>query len=439
MIALKNATAIQLDPPRVKEGIDIVVDGGTIVDVGIGISKHYRHAKTLSLAGKYVSPGIVCSHNHFYSALARGILARLKPSKNFVEILQHLWWKLDRALDEESLYYSGLVGALDAVKAGTTAVVDHNASPAFINGSLTTLKDGFEKVGLRGILCYEVTDRNGRAGMFEGIEESVSFCAQVSKESRKEGRLIEAAIGAHAPFTLSDHSMKLLAEAVEATGRGIHIHVAEDLYDVTHSRKHYRKDPVARLDGFGLLNNKSILVHGIHLSDGDIDRINKHDAFLAHNPRSNMNNGVGAMRKLKRVRNVVLGTDGIGADMFEEAKFAFFKNNDLKGPLGPNDIARFLQNGNELLGRYFQQSFGRIEKGYAADLVVYDYRPPTPLTAKNVAGHLLFGLSSRDVETVIVNGSIVYEDRQFPFEVETLYKEARRAAQRLWKKMDSLR
>ena len=145
------------------------------------------------------------------------------------------------------------------------------------------------------------------------------------------------------------------------------------------------------------------------------------------------------MKKLGHVRNVALGTDGIGSNMFEEAKIAFFKNSDMGGTLTSNDILQFLQNGNDLLARYFSLKFGEIEKGYVADIVIYDYHAPTPMTNNNLAGHFLYGFSSRDVETVIVNGNVVYEKREFPFDVEGLYEKAQHAAQRLWKKIDSLR
>jgi putative selenium metabolism protein SsnA len=438
MLVFKNANVIHFFPPVVREDLDVVIDDGLIIDVGRNVSKNYQASRTVNLRNKFISPGIVCSHNHFYSALARGILAKVTPSDDFVGILRNMWWRLDRALDEESLYYSGIVGALEAIKAGTTAVIDHNASPSFIKGSLKTLKNSFEKIGLRGILAYEITDRNGEAGMIEGVEEAKEFCKFIQKEKKRPLGLIETAVGAHAPFTLSDQSLRMIGDAIASTHRGIHIHVAEDQHDVSQSRELYNRDPVKRLDMFGILDKKAILVHGVYLSDTDIDLANKRDAFLIHNPRSNMNNGVGYMQKLGRVKNVGLGTDGIGANMFEEAKFGYFKNTETKGGLSPLNFLKFLQNGNEILTRYFDHKFGRIEKGYVADLVVYDYDPPTPLTENNLAGHFIYGFSSRDVETVIVNGIVVYEERKFPFETRELYSKAQAAAQNLWKKMDKM-
>jgi putative selenium metabolism protein SsnA len=439
MLLLKDARILQFVPPEVREGMDILIEGNQIVRVGRNIAPALPKARTIDLAGNLISPGIVCSHNHFYSALARGILAEIRPSADFVSILQNLWWRLDRAIDEEILYCSGLVGAIEAIRAGTTAVIDHHASPSFIGGSLGTLKKAFEKVGLRGILCYEVTDRNGSGGMRDGVKENISFAELVAKEKKSAaGSLLEAAVGAHAAFTLGDEALALLSEAVDTTGGGLHLHVAEDKFDSAASHHLHRMDIMERLEARNLLNGKTICAHGVHLTDSDIERLNKHDCFLVHNARSNMNNGVGYAEKLRAVRNVALGTDGIGSDMFEEMKFAYFKHKDAGGAYWPANFLAFLHNGAILLERYFSGNFKTIEAGSVADLVIYDYRNPTPLVGENLAGHIAFGLSSSSVKTVIINGSVVYEDRQFPFALDPLYERANKAARSLWKRMDEL-
>ena len=440
MIILKNATLINFHPADLKENVDIIIDGNKILDIGKGVSVKYKADKIIDLKGKLVSPGIVCSHNHFYSMLARGIMAKINSSEDFISVLKNLWWRLDRALDEESLYYSGITGALEAIKCGTTSVIDHNASPSYIKGSLNLLKKCFEEAGLRGILCYEVTDRNGEVEALEGIDESVDFIDQVNKgkKSDTENHLVEAAFGGHAPFTLSSLTLKMISEKLEGTGKGIHFHVAEDAYDVSYSHHKYGKDIVKRLEDFGLLNNKTILVHGVYLNESDIKILNKHDGFLVHNTRSNMNNSVGYMSKLHLVKNGALGTDGIGSNMFDEMKFAFYKNADAKGNISMDDVFKLLDNGNMILNRYFDMNFGRIEKGFAADLVIYDYQAPTPLVKENLQGHLIFGFESHDVETVIINGKIVYENRVFPFDTEYIFKKSQAAAKNLWAQMDKL-
>lgn len=441
MLILKNATVAQLYPAKIVDNVDIAIDGDLICDVGPALSQRYPHATVKEMHGRLVMPGIVCSHNHFYSGLSRGIQANIAPSPDFISTLKNLWWRLDRALDEESLYYSGLICSLEAIRSGCTSVIDHHASPGYIGGSLSQLRNAFLKVGLRGMTCFETTDRNG--GMKElqaGVEENIRFANEIDEAKRKGSTpyLVEAHIGAHAPFTVSDAGLRMLSEALIATGRGLHIHAAEDRYDVSHSHHHYGMDLLVRLAEFGLLDSKTLVAHGLYLSDEDIRLLNAHDSFLVHNARSNMNNQVGYNHRLTDITNLALGTDGLGSDMFEELKFAFFKHRDAGGPLWPDSFARALTNGNTLLARNFNARFGRIEAGYKADLTICDYDAPTPLIANNIAGHIAFGMGARSVHSVMVNGAMVYEDRQFAFDCDSIFAEARKVAARLWQRMDAL-
>jgi putative selenium metabolism protein SsnA len=441
MLILKNATRVQFEPACVKEGVDIALEGDLILEVGVNLADKYAQAKVKDLKGKVVMPGMVCSHNHFYSGLARGIMADIKPSPDFISTLKNLWWRLDRALDEETLYYSGLICSLEAIKSGCTSVIDHHASPYYIEGSLDTLRSGFMKAGLRAMTCFETTDRNGGLDeMARGVEENIRFAKSIdaAKARGDEPYLVEAHMGAHAPFTVADEGLAMLADAVKTTGRGLHMHVAEDRYDVSLSHHHYGVDIVERLDSFGLIDNKTLLAHGLFLSEKDIAILNQRDGFLAHNARSNMNNHVGYNEMIGRFNNVALGTDGIGADMFEELKFAFFKHRDAGGPLWPDSFLKHLYNGNELMARNFGAKFGHLEAGYKADLTILDYQSPTPFLADNLAGHFAFGINSGHVSSVMVEGRFVYEDRSFPFDVAPIYAQARKAASHLWKAMDNL-
>ena len=441
MLILKNLIALQFEPATLLGDVQIVIDGTQIREVGAGLAAKYPQAQVLDLKGRLVMPGIVCAHNHFYSGLARGIMANIKPCPDFISTLKNLWWRLDRALDEESVYYSGLICSLEAIKSGCTAVIDHHASPNFIAGSLATLRQGFLKAGLRGMTCYETTDRNGgEKELRAGVDENLAFARLIddAKVKGEEPYLMEAHLGAHAPFTVSDAGLEMLGDAIKATGRGLHIHVAEDRYDVSHSHDHYSQDPIERFAGHGLIDSKTLIGHGLYLSDADIAILNERDAFLVHNARSNMNNNVGYNHKLSAVRNLALGTDGIGADMFEEMKFAYFKHRDAGGSLWPDSFTRFLWNGNTLLERNFGARFGRIEAGYQADLTICNYDSPTPLVAQNVGGHLAFGMNSASVDSVMVNGLMVYQNRAFPFDVEPIYAQARKVAAQLWQRMDAL-
>ena len=440
MILFTNATLVEFDPPRIRYNEDVLVEGDTIIKVGKGLDASGVE-RTVDGSGKLLFPGIVCSHTHFYSGLSRGIMANIGDTPDFVSILKNLWWRLDRALDSESLRASGLICSLDAIRAGTTAVIDHHASPTFISGSLDVIKKAFEETGLRGTTCYEVTDRHGEEAMQEGVDENIAFARSIDAE-KKAGTwsgLTEAHIGGHAPCTLPDAALKLLADACEERGRGFHVHLAEDAWDVSHSHINYGKDLVFRLDDFGLVRDNSILVHGVHLNPDEVERINERGAFLVHNSRSNMNNGVGYNPNLPRLENWALGTDGIGSDMFAEMQSAYFKHKDEKGPLWPGDFLAALAAGNRILEKSFGRPFGRIEPGYTSDLVVADYASPTPLEPENIAGHMVFGMASNIVETVMINGRIVMEKRSFPgIPREDIYRDAAEQARRLWERMDRI-
>ncbi|EML9722858.1 putative aminohydrolase SsnA [Klebsiella aerogenes] len=441
ILMLKNATLAQLHPAKVEEGVDIVIENDRILETGANLSPRYPQARIKEMHGRLVMPGMVCSHNHFYSGLSRGIQANIAPSPDFISTLKNLWWRLDRALDEESLYYSGLICSLEAIRSGCTSVIDHSASPNYIAGSLSQLRKAFIKVGLRGMTCFETTDRNGGLQELQAsVEENIRFAREIdrARESGDEPYLVEAHIGAHAPFTVPDEGLLMLREALKTTGRGLHIHMAEDRYDVSHSHHHYGKDLLVRLAEFDLIDSKTLVAHGLYLSEADIELLNAHDGFLVHNARSNMNNHVGYNQQLTAFRNLALGTDGIGSDMFEELKFAFFKHRDAGGPLWPDSFARALSNGNTLLSRNFNDRFGRIEAGYKADLTISDYIPPTPLLAANLAGHIAFGLGASHVHSVMVNGVMVYEDRQFAIDCDTIFAEARKVAKKMWQRMDAL-
>lgn len=442
MLILHNATAVQFAPVQVLDGVDVAIEGTTIVAAGPDLVGRYPQASVKDMRGRLVMPGLVCAHNHFYSGLSRGIMARLGPCTDFISTLQNLWWKLDRALDEESLRCSARVCCVEAIRSGCTAVIDHHASPALIEGSLDVLHAAFHEVGLRGMTCFETTDRNGGfEELRRGVEENVRFARRLDGEAKLtpgEPLLVQSHIGAHAPFTLPDEGLEMLAEAIHTTRRGLHIHVAEDRYDVSHSHHHYGQDPLVRLERAGLLDRKSLIAHGVFLSPEDIRVLNRHDAFLVHNARSNMNNQVGYNPHLASYDHVALGTDGIGSDMFEELKFAWFKHRDAGGELGPDRFLQFLDNGNLLLERNFGARFGALAPGCQADLVICDYPAPTPLRPENLAGHIIFGLGSGSVRSVIVAGRFVYEDRCFPFDVDEIYADARQSAAKLWRRMDEL-
>lgn len=442
--AIKNVRIMQTEAPfSVEEGMDVVIDGSVIKAVGKNIAGDYKADKVIDGTDKTLIPGNVCAHHHYYSGLSRGMLISAGPQTDFIQVLKEWWWRLDRGLDEEACYYSSLICSMDAIASGTTTAIDHHASPSYIKGSLSAIARGMEEIGIRGSTCYEITDRNG--GMKEvedGVEENIRFAEEVTSRRKKgENVLCEAMIGGHAPFTIPDAGLKLMREAVDKTGRAMHLHVAEDKYDVIHSHHIYGKDIVDRLDEFGLLDENTLLVHGVHLSESEVDKLNERGCFLAHNGRSNMNNHIGYNHQLPRIKKLVLGTDGCGGNMFEEIKISFFKHKDDGGPFWPSDFLSALNRGNRLVESNWKDGkWGRVEAGYKADLVLLDYNNPTPLVKDNAPGHFVWGMSSGHVNTTIVDGKVLFENHRFVIDdAERIYKEAAKVASRIWKTVDKIK
>ncbi len=427
-ILLKNCLLMTLDPPFGGK-CDLRIDHGMISGRGETLSAA-EGEETIDIAGNVVIPGMVCAHTHLYSSLARGMGAPLYRPVSFRQILGRIWWKLDRAMDEESVYYSALAGALESLRCGTTLIVDHHASPNAIGGSLDIIRGGLAEVGLRGVLCYEVTDRGGRKGRDAGLEENRRFISAAKGDPQFRGL-----VGAHASFTLGKASLAACADLALASGTGVHIHVAEDLCDVQDARRRSGGGLLRRLDDAGIVTGSSVFAHCVHLRPEEFRTLAERGTWLVHNPRSNMNNGVGHAPVERFSGRSALGTDGFPADMFEEARAAYFRAREGMPPPAA-DIGGMVSGGWKLAASLFGVPFGSLERGAAADIAVLDYQPPTPVSAANVAGHFLFGLASRQVESVMVAGKWVLWNRTLPLiDEDAVMARARDAAARLWKKL----
>lgn len=426
---LKGATVATLDPPLV-ETADLRVEGDRMVERRASLPMR-QGEEVLDLAGAVVVPGLVNAHTHLYSALARGMPAPRVAPRNFVEVLERVWWRLDRALDAESVYLSGLVGAIEAALSGTTLLIDHHASPSFIRGSLGELRRAIEEVGLRSALCYEVTDRNGTEGRDLGLAENEAFQSLASPLTR-------GMIGAHASFTLSPESLDRLRDLGQRTGGALHIHAAEDAIDLLDSRARYGVDLVRRLDAHGLLVARPLLAHCVHLTEVEVAEVHVRGCWIAHNPRSNMNNNVGHA-PTAALKRAALGTDGMDGDMLAEARAAFLKMRDAgRGDALPAAL-ELLAGGHRLAAALFGLPFGKLDAGAPADLVVLAYVPPTPIHTDNLGGHLLFGMDRSHVSSVMVAGRWVVRDRRVAgVDAAAAFARARAAAQEVWRRMDRL-
>jgi putative selenium metabolism protein SsnA len=428
---LRGATVATLDPPLVAV-VDLRVEGDRITQRG-GFLEPREGEDVRELTGRLVLPGLVNAHTHLYSALARGMPAPSTPPRNFVDVLEKVWWRLDRALDADAVYLSGLVGAMEAALSGTTFLIDHHSSPGFIRGSLATLRQALEEVGLRSVLCYEVTDRNGPEGRQAGVEENVAF--------QRDGQtpLTRGMIGAHASFTLSEEALAALGECVRSTGSSAHIHVAEDRADVDDCRQRFGEALPERLNRHGLLGARALFAHCVHLTASEVESVHAGGGWIAHNPRSNMNNAVGTAPN-ESFRRAALGTDGMDEDMLAEARAAFLKMRDGGRGDAYAAVLQLLAGGHRLAAALFGLPFGKLDAGAPADLVVLDYDPPTPVHTDNLAGHLLFGLDRSHVSSVMVAGRWIVRDRRLlTVDAGAVAARARAAAPGLWDRMSALR
>ena len=286
------------------------------------------------------TPGLVCAHHHLYSALARGMPAPPHTPASFLDVLEQVWWRLDTALDLEMLEWSAKLGALEALEAGCTAIVDHHESPNAIEGSLSVIADACAEVGVRVVASYGVTDRHGAAGARRGLDENDRFL-------REGGR---GMVGVHAAFTCTDETLAAATDLAQRHGVGVHVHVAEGPDD---------RDATERLAG--LSADDWLLVHGVHLPDD-------HDlrGTIVHNPRSNMNNAVGYARPTRFTNPVALGTDGIGADMLAEFRLAFVAARAADVTIGPDVAWAWLERG------------WRLVPEARDDVVTWSYLPMSP-------------------------------------------------------------
>jgi cytosine/adenosine deaminase-related metal-dependent hydrolase len=423
-LVVRGATLLHLDPPGVEQA-DVLVRGGRIAQISAELDPA-EDAPELDAAGRWLMPGLVCGHTHLYSALACGMPAHPEAPTGFADMLANVWWRLDRALDRDSVEVSALVGGLAALRAGVTTLVDHHASPSFIEGSLEVLDGALDRLGLRRILCYEVTDRGGAAEAAAGLRAHEALLGADGRGRRA------VMIGAHASFTLSEASLLRCGAMAREAGVGLHIHVAESAEDAALTGE----DPVARLERTGALAPGSLLAHCVHLDDDAFRRAADAGAWLSHQPRSNMNNAVGHAPLPRFGPRTVLGTDGIGADLFAELQAGFFRGNEAGVGWPPDRWLRALVAGADFAGERLGLSLGRLEVGAAADFAVLAPQPGPPLTADNLAAAFVFRLGAGAVRDVVVDGRVVLRNRE-PVGLEPLALDARAgdAARRLWERM----
>jgi putative selenium metabolism protein SsnA len=418
----------------------VAIRDGLIVAVGPTAQLQTAHpgAKFIDACGRVIMPGLINTHTHLYSAFARGMSLKDDAPGNFSQILERLWWRLDKALTLDDVYWSAMVGMIASIRNGVTTIFDHHASPHAVPTSLFRIARAARQTGLRSCLCYEVSDRDGAEIAGQGIEENRAFL-QHCKDS-KDGRL-RGLFGMHASFTLSDDTLAQCGQVAAELDAGLHVHTAEAASDTESCRREHGMSIVQRWNRFGILKTKSLLAHCVHVEDHDIEELRATRANVIHNPQSNMGNAVGCAPVLEMMRRGVavgLGTDGYTADMFESMKVA---NLLLKHNAGDPRVAwaeppqMLFQENARIATECFGRPVGKLVPGAHADIILVNYEPPTPMNAENFNGHIHFGFTGGAVETVLIGGQIVMDGRQFvAIDEQEVMAKSRTAAAEMWKR-----
>lgn len=430
-LLIKNANIITMGETNQYIKGSIFVDNNTIVDIN---SSKTSADTIIDAKGKLIMPGLVCAHTHMYGAYARGMGLKGPPPANFPEILEKLWWNIDKKLTLEDVQTCAQICLMECIRSGTTSFAEHHASPFAVKGSLETIALEIYKSGLRGQVCYEVSDRDGEKSANEGLQENAQFISSHKDDPRVRGNF-----GLHASFTVGESTLGKAVSMEKHDNAGFHIHVAEDEADVRETMKICDRRVVERLYERGVLKPKTIAAHCIHITGREVQLLADSGCYVVHNPESNMNNGVGVAPVLDMLSKdipVGLGTDGFTFDMFREAKVTYILHKlahlDPR-KMGADIVMNMLYKVNpEIVGF----NTGEIVPGKLADILILDYKPPTPLNAGNFPWHFIFGLSTANIDTVIADGKIVLENRTIKtFDEDKVIKNAQTRSQQLWDRL----
>lgn len=422
--------------PFVENGA-VAIEGTKIAAVGEteAIKKQYGDAEFIDAKGGVIMPAFINTHEHIYSAMARGLSIKGYNPKGFLDILDGQWWTIDRHLTLEQTKYSAVETLISCIRNGVTTVFDHHASFGQIGGSLFTIADVAKELGVRACLCYEISDRDGMDKARESVMENAEFIRYALKD---DSDMIAGMMGMHAQFTISDATMELAA-ANKPDEVGYHIHVAEGIEDLHDCLKKYGKRIVDRLMDFNILGEKTLLGHCIYINPHEMDLIKDTNTMVVHNPESNMGNACGCPPTMELVHRGILtglGTDGYTHDMLESYKVAnvLHKHHLCDANAAWGEVPKMLfENNAAIANRYFKTPLGVLKEGAAGDVIVVDYNPPTQQDASNINGHILFGMTGRDVVTTVANGRVLMKDREIKvIDVEEAMAKCREESAKLW-------
>lgn len=379
---------------------DVLIEDDRIAKIG---TINEEADKVIDATGKVVMPGLINAHTHMPMSLFRGYSDELELMPWLKEM-----WKVEDKMKSDDVYWASLVSSIEMIKSGTTTFNDQY----FFEEDIAKAA---EKSGLRAILS--------RSSIGEGEE-----CLKRLQEqedlynnwhNKANGR-IKVCTGIHAPYTCPPDTIKKTLELADRLGTPVHIHYLETKDEINQIANKYNKNVTDYLKDLGLFNYHVILAHGVHENDYDISVLKNISGGIVHNPISNMKLGSGfaPVRKLRDAGiNVALGTDGQGStntlDMFEEIKLAAYLQKGLHGSataISAKDVLEMATiEGARVLG--IDSEVGSLEVGKKADIILIDLNKAHLLPRHDIYSLLAYSVNGADVDTSIIDGNIVMENR----------------------------
>ena len=433
-LVLTNATI--LDGAGLRTGVDITIRDSFITSVGAVDGQRHPGTAVVDCTGRLLIPAYANVHNHFYSGLLRGAPPARPPARNQRERLERVVWPFERRLRPRDIEVAVRMGLVEAITAGTTTIVDHHLSSRSISGVLDIISAEVDASGVRAVLCYEVTDRNGAGVASAGLAETERFLATLDPQATH----VRGMVGLHAMSTVGPETLERAIALACRFGTGLHLHVGESEYDNEDSLARYGARPVMRLDAAGALSSKTLIAHAVHVTDDEIAMIASRDVLVAHNPRSNAANGVG-LADVRRLRaagiTVGIGGDGftqnIGAELDLIPLLQRQRSRDSTAFPFPELVSLGIDGNAAIVERLGNWRTGRIAPDYVADIVALDYDPVIPLLPDNALWHYAGGFPQAVVRDVWVGGREILRDGEFKtIDAELVRREVASRVEMLW-------
>lgn len=444
-ILVKNAMILTADAKGsiVKNG-GVFIEGKTIKDVGPSnrLEKEYRGDVVLDAAGKIVMPGMVSCHTHMYGILTHGmpLQAFHGVKRSFLSSLEESWWPyVEDQLTQKEIYAAALGCSTMLVKNGVTCISDILEAPNSLPGALEKEAEAIMKVGLRGILSVEASERISEENAKLATKENVDF---VRKWNGKDA-LVKGKLCTHTTFSCSERFLREVRALADQYGGGIQLHLEEAPDETMFSYVKYRKLPAEFYEEIGFLGPDVLAAQCCYTKDEEINIFKKRGVKISHQPMSN--SGLGSVAPVVKFLSAGL-TVGLGAehylDIFESMRFASLLHkaclNDQLAMKAETVFKMATSDGGNAVG--YGNAIGSIEPNKKADIIIVNMKPFAPLTTENAIGQLVEKANGNCVDSVVIDGKLIMENRKMlTVQEEEIQKVCQETAGFFWKKVNELK